>query len=479
LFLIAANGSIGQETTAFATATSAFVTLGQQKTAFAAAAYAILAFGPLTFLYVRKREGSLLVFVSLLISTLVGSIWLFGVWASVVGGVKSSDSAGALFACVLAIVHFCIIGLYISRRAGSRVLSATRPLMSLLVGDDPTPFAGWKPRTAATTLARVALIALAARAGVLALTPGHAYWRAIVDSSILTLDNGSDHTSALAFAPDGDKLVAGRTDGLIQIWDLKSGRALKAITSDGATVRSIAVTPDGRYAVSASRSNITVWDLATGRATRKLSSQSSVNTLTLHDDGKTVLAISDGSLTLWDLTTGTQLRTFDKGSKTHTAAATKTADGRTVLAFLAAGELLEEQSWDATTGITISHKTELATHGYITQVEIDPKGKRIVAATRFNAERTALRVIDLNSARDMWLDGHGQDVMALAISADGRMALSAGKGLTVRYWDLANGRHIARYRGHTKVITHVAFSPDGRYGASVSSGTIKIWDLAH
>jgi serine/threonine protein kinase len=118
------------------------------------------------------------------------------------------------------------------------------------------------------------------------------------------------------------------------------------------------------------------------------------------------------------------------------------------------------------------------------------------------------------------LSGHSGEILAMAVSPDGRHLVSCGSDKTVRLWDTANSQELRRFRGHTgwatcvaisddnrKVITGgddmiirvydsrnpqelfrltghtglincLAFSPDGNYAVSGSSDlTVRIWDL--
>jgi hypothetical protein len=75
-------------------------------------------------------------------------------------------------------------------------------------------------------------------------------------------------------------------------------------------------------------------------------------------------------------------------------------------------------------------------------------------------------------------EGHTAPVLCVAISRDGKFALSGGVDRTVRLWELASGRALHCFRGHTDEVAAVAFSPNGQ--RAVSGGgdlCIRWWDL--
>jgi hypothetical protein len=77
------------------------------------------------------------------------------------------------------------------------------------------------------------------------------------------------------------------------------------------------------------------------------------------------------------------------------------------------------------------------------------------------------------------LTGHDGEVEGVAVSADGRTAVSGGFDGTVRVWDLAGTAAPRVLTGHTGEVWAVAVSADGR--TAVSGGddrTVRVWDLA-
>ena len=68
----------------------------------------------------------------------------------------------------------------------------------------------------------------------------------------------------------------------------------------------------------------------------------------------------------------------------------------------------------------------------------------------------------------------------MAVSADGRRAVSGGSDGTVRVWDLDTGAPLHTLAGHDGPVEAVAVSADGRRAVSGGDdGTVRVWDLAN
>ena len=66
---------------------------------------------------------------------------------------------------------------------------------------------------------------------------------------------------------------------------------------------------------------------------------------------------------------------------------------------------------------------------------------------------------------------------SVAVSADGRLALSGSSDTTVKVWDLRSGQEL-HLAGHAYGVRSVALSADGHLALSASSDrTVKVWDL--
>jgi WD40 repeat protein len=117
--------------------------------------------------------------------------------------------------------------------------------------------------------------------------------------------------------------------------------------------------------------------------------------------------------------------------------------------------------------------------GPVTCLALTPDGRRALSGS---ADRT-LRWWDVETGQTLQtLEGHDRGVVAVAVSADGKRGLSADLGPRVRLWDLETGKEVHHF-DHLNGVGCVAFSPDGKNVVAgigqVASGnayTIHRWD---
>jgi WD40 repeat protein len=74
--------------------------------------------------------------------------------------------------------------------------------------------------------------------------------------------------------------------------------------------------------------------------------------------------------------------------------------------------------------------------------------------------------------------GHTNQVYAVALRPDGRQALTGSEDNLMKLWDVASGKELRSFDGHTNIVSGVAFSPDGKRALSSSWDlTLRLWDL--
>ncbi|ODG99476.1 hypothetical protein A4S05_37535 [Nostoc sp. KVJ20] len=75
------------------------------------------------------------------------------------------------------------------------------------------------------------------------------------------------------------------------------------------------------------------------------------------------------------------------------------------------------------------------------------------------------------------LKGHSDAVRGVAFSPDGKTIASVSSDKTVKLWNAATGKEISTLKGHSDAVWGVAFSPDGKTIASASlDKSVKLWN---
>jgi WD40 repeat protein len=118
----------------------------------------------------------------------------------------------------------------------------------------------------------------------------------------------------------------------------------------------------------------------------------------------------------------------------------------------------------------------LGGHSWVVNaVAVTPDGRRAVSASWDNS----LKLWDLESGRALrTLEGHAGAVNCVALTNDGRRAVSGSSDNTLKVWDLESGRALTTLEGHSAGVRGVALTPDGSCAVSASDDrTLKVWDL--
>ncbi len=78
------------------------------------------------------------------------------------------------------------------------------------------------------------------------------------------------------------------------------------------------------------------------------------------------------------------------------------------------------------------------------------------------------------------LNGHsGGGVFAVAVSSDGKFALTGSTDQTALLWDLETGKQLRRFVGHEDAVSAVQFSKDGQFVLTASyDKTARLWETA-
>jgi WD40 repeat protein len=306
----------------------------------------------------------------------------------------------------------------------------------------------------------------------------------------------AQQVNCMALSPDGKTLLTGSFDRTARLWDVATGKELRKLEGQPGGVWSAVFSPTdaGRAFLTAGMAleqNEFVqptdyiprlWDLAAGKElVRFVGHTEESRSLALSPDGRRLLSASrDRTIRLWDAATGKELRKFE-GHTSMVRRAVFTPDGKRIVSVSQDKTL---RIWDVETGKELRKLT-----GHTDDVlclTLTPDGKQAISA---GADRS-IRVWDLATGREVRkLDGHTTVIWGLAVSPDGSWLVSgagsqvriegfyeaAGMDFDPRVWDLTTGEEVYQLKGHAETVMSVMFAPDGHVFTASSDATVRRW----
>lgn len=244
---------------------------------------------------------------------------------------------------------------------------------------------------------------------------------------------GSNHWG-VTLSPDGRWLAAGKTSGILTIWDWPARRAVTNFTVPCEYAGKLRFSRSGNFLFAVAFNN--EWVTSTR--------------IWQTGDWKEVALAGNQFVGIWsvDLSPGDRLL------------AAGYQNGAVKLFRFPSGQ----------------HETTFTNHqGRVTGLLFSPDGRGLVSTST----DTTVKLRNLFAHEKLaTLRGHLGGVCSVAMSPDGRRAVTGGQRPrdAVKLWDLVAHRELLTLQGEGQYFQHVAFSPDGNTLAAVSfDGIAHLW----
>lgn len=300
--------------------------------------------------------------------------------------------------------------------------------------------------------------------------------------------------NAVQLSSDRSKLISINHETKdLEIWDIESGKMVNQVKVEGhsALIMKHAINSDGAlYATADSEGLIIVWDVRTGQQLWSVENVRKIVTTTMgltphvlifNEDGNQLMAaFHAGGVKAWDSGTGKEVEPSDRwawelsnkmkldGGKMNRTLA-KNPDGTQLLIAIDEGGF-NQKSALSIREFNSGGKDRLLfnSSSMILTGAFSPDERRVVAGN----QEGLVKIWDLETGQDLTLESNSM-VHPLQFSPDGRYVMGGSDG-GLRYWDSRSGKLLMTLYGGQGTDNWVAVAPDGRF-----DGTPKGMEVLH
>jgi WD40 repeat protein len=278
------------------------------------------------------------------------------------------------------------------------------------------------------------------------------------------LRSGLAHILWVGFVDGRPQLVAADRLGAAFLWDPAAGGRALRLAGHSEEISSAVLSPDGSQVLTGSvDQTASLWDAVSGFEVRRFEwHEQYVSATAFSRDGGRVLT-AGGPAYLWDEGTGAEARRFSPDSLAFVGA-DLSPDGQLVAARTY--PTLGLQVFDTASGRELwSRKLDLD------NLSFSPAGEIVLIS-----EGNALLLKADDGSQITEIPRHGQSLRAATVAADRRHVLSVDDAHVARVWDREAGTESPEMR-HLHSIDHLALSADGRLALTAGDGRAYLWEV--
>jgi WD40 repeat protein/serine/threonine protein kinase len=296
-------------------------------------------------------------------------------------------------------------------------------------------------------------------------------WEAASGAEVFSRTGRVSDTLGLAFSPDGKYLAWAGADQCVKVCDAATGQERRSIRQRTA-VLGIAFSPDSKRLASAGLGMVNLWDLETGKLVVTFHLEGGwILDVAFSPDGRRMAATSSaGAVQVWDTADGGNTLLL----RGHTGMAFQLSfspDGRRLATWARNQEI---RVWDLT--VPPEARVLVTQPAEIWALAFSPDGKRVASVDH----EGVARVSQVATGREvLTMAANDSATLVLAFSADGRRLATGGGEAdqtgVARVWDTVTGRELFRV-AHARTVESVDFSPDGTLFAFADDNETRICD---
>jgi WD40 repeat protein len=309
------------------------------------------------------------------------------------------------------------------------------------------------------------------------------YLRHRADSVLSPLPR-SQFATCMASSCDS-KLVSGSYDGTVTFWRTeKEKRELMPIVLGrlGGAVHCLAFSQEKpcRYLVAGShtrygehnRAEVKVWDFTDVREPVRLpypgANGASFNPV---DDVQVALALEDGTVRIWDREAGKEIASLQLTEEGRAQGVSFSPDGKLLAAGGWGGVL---SVWEVKTKkVVFSHKDAHSVWTNAVAFCPIPTGQLLLASA--GRDRT-VKLWNGKTGTLLRTLSHARAPTALAFHPTNPYLVTAGEDCAIHVWNLPETQEVATLRGHLTTVSNLAFTREGNHlWACDSSDGVRLW----